>query len=95
MKLTGNKESIALVNNFLNENNDINEILKKLKNDHNSFEAKTIQRKFKNVLEIIGGNIMYGALETTKCITKTFEIAKRYGEGAAFIILAFDDIFNN
>ena len=94
MKLTGNKESISLVNDFLNENNDMNEILKKLKNDPNSFEAKKIWRKFKNVLETIGGNIMYGALETTKCITQTFETAKRYGEGAAFITLAFDDIFN-
>ena len=94
MKLTGNKESIALVNDFLNENNDMNEILKKLKNDPNSFEAKKIWRKFKNVLEIIGGHIMYGALETTKCITQTFETAKRYGEGTVFITLAFDDIFN-
>ena len=94
MKLTGNKESIALVNDFLNENNDINEILKKLKNDPNSFEAKIIWRKFRNVLEIIGGHIMYGALETTKYITQTFEIAKRYGEDAAFITLAFDNIFD-
>ena len=37
MKLTGNKESIALVNNFLNENNDTNEILKKIKHNTNSF----------------------------------------------------------
>ena len=54
MNLTSNKESIALVNDFLNENNYISEILKKLKNDSNSFEAKKNQRKFKNVLEIIG-----------------------------------------
>ena len=37
---------------------------------------------------------MYGALENTKCMTQTFEIAKRYGEGAVYIILTFDDLFN-
>ena len=43
---------------------------------------------------MIDGDVMYGALESTKCMTQTFETAKRYGEGAAFITLAFDDLFN-
>ena len=52
-----------------------------------------IWRKFKNILEKIGVHVMYSALETTKCITQTFEIAKRYGEGAAFITFFYLMIF--
>ena len=37
---------------------------------------------------------MYGALETKIYITQTFEIAKQYREGAAFIILEFDNNFS-
>ena len=94
MKITGNKESIELVNNFLDENTNMNEIIETLKEDPNCSEAKKLWRKFKNVLEMIGGHVMYGALESSKCLTQTFETAKRYGEGSAFITLAFDDIFN-
>ena len=94
MKLTSNEKSIALVNDFLNENTNHSEILNILKKDPNSRTAKKIWKKFKNVLEIIGGDVMYGALESTKCTTQTFETAKRYGEGAAFITLAFDNLFN-
>ena len=74
MKLTSNKESIALVNDFMNENDNINEKIKKLKHDSNSFEANKIQRKVKNVLEII--DVIYSALETTKYLTQNFEIPK-------------------
>ena len=94
MKITGNKESIELVNNFLDENTNMNEIIETLKEDPNCSEAKNLWRKFKNVLEMIGGHVMYGALESSKCLTQTFETAKRYGEGAIFITLAFDDGFN-
>ena len=62
--------------------------------DPNSNEAKKIWKRFKNVLEIISIDVMYGALDSTKCITQIFETAKQYGEGAAFITLAFGDIFN-
>ena len=51
MNLTGNKESISLVNDFLNENNDINEIIKILKHDPNSFEAKKIGERLKMFLK--------------------------------------------
>ena len=51
MKLISNKESIALVNYFLNENNDINKIIKKLKNDPNSFEAKKNRESLKIFLK--------------------------------------------
>ena len=79
MKLTSNEKSIALVNDFLNENTNHSEILNILKKDPNSRTAKKIWKKFKNLLEMIGGDVMYGALESTKCMTQTFETAKRYG----------------
>ena len=40
MKLTSNEKSIALVNNFLNENTNHSEILDILKKDPNSRKAK-------------------------------------------------------
>ena len=94
MKITSNEYSIEIVNDFLNKNNNHREILHILKHNPNSIKAKKIWKKLKNILEIIYGDIMYGALEITKCITQTFEMAKWYGEGSAFITLAFDDIFN-
>ena len=51
MKLTG--KSIALVNDFLNKNNDMNEILKKLKHNPNSFEAKTFRESLKIFLKLL------------------------------------------
>ena len=42
MKITGNKESIELVNNFLDENTNMNEIFETLKEDPNCSEAKKL-----------------------------------------------------
>ena len=42
MKITSNKESIELVNNFLNENNDMNYIIQTLKEDPNCSEDKKL-----------------------------------------------------
>ena len=42
MKITSNENSIELVNDFLNENNNHSEILHTLRHDPNSIEAKKI-----------------------------------------------------
>ena len=69
MKITSNKKSIELVNNFLNENNDINEIIQILKEEPNSSESKKLWKKFKNILEMIGRHVIDSTLESLKCLT--------------------------
>lgn len=39
-------------------------------------------------------HIMYSILESLKYISQTFETAKRYSKGAAFITMEFYNIFN-
>ena len=81
------------VNDFT-ERKDHAEILQKLKDNPEDPEAKRVWKEFRSILELIGGNVMYGALESSRCMSQTFETAKRYGQGCVFLTLSFDDMNN-
>ncbi|CAJ1952630.1 unnamed protein product [Cylindrotheca closterium] len=93
LKLSGNSDAISRVNEFM-DRNDHQEILKTLQDDPDSPSAKKVWKRLKSTLTLVGGDIAYGALETSKCISQTLETAKRYGAGCTFLTLSLDDMFN-
>ena len=56
--------------------------------------AKQIIAKVLPILNIGGGKIAYGAIETNVALTKIFEMTKRYGPAFGFVTFSFDDIHN-
>ncbi|CAJ1966339.1 unnamed protein product [Cylindrotheca closterium] len=93
LKLSGNSEALAKVNAFM-DRSDHQKILDTLKDDPNSATAKKIWNGLKSSLALVGGNVAYGALEASKCISQTIETSKRYGSGCTFLTLSLDDVFN-
>ncbi|KAL3931624.1 MAG: hypothetical protein SGBAC_011222 [Bacillariaceae sp.] len=93
-KLTGHQKAIKKVNNFLN-NNEHHSRLKELKENPDNPQAKKLWKEFRPLLENISSNVMYGALEASRCITQTFETSKRYGPGGLFLTLSLDDVNNS
>ena len=78
----------------LYERKDISQLIKLTREDPDSKEAKKLYRKIEPLLCIVGGNVMYGALESSRMQTTVCEMARRYNNGFCFLTLSLDDLSN-
>ena len=89
----GNSKTIKSIKQLLDNANN-QQLFEEAKKDPNGPLAKKIIAKVLPLLNVGGGRIAYGAVETNVALSKIFEMTKRYGPAFAFLTFSFDDIHN-
>ena len=93
LHVAGNKDAIDGVHKFL-ERDNLQQLLYKAQKDPQGMDAKKLWREIEPFLRMAGGSIMYGALESNRCMTEICKQTKRYGDGSMFLTLSLSDLYN-
>ena len=92
-QVQGNHKTIQMVKTLLDDA-EHQKMFKEAMKDPNGPLAKKVIRKVLPLLNISGGGVSYGAVETNVALAKIFEMTRRYGPASAFLTFSFDDIHN-
>ena len=92
-QVQGNQKNIDMVKTLL-DSAEHQKMFQEAMKEPNGPLAKQILKKLLPLLNITGGAVPYGAVETNVALTKIFEMTKRYGPAFGFLTFSFDDIHN-
>ena len=78
LKIAPSKKAVAMLNQLI-QKHDFELLMQNAKTDPKSEVGRFVWQKMKPCLELMGGNVMPGAFETSQNLTKMCEITKRHG----------------
>ena len=93
LQVKGKQKTIEMVKALLDSAEHQNMFQEAMKYPNGPL-AKQVMHKMLPLLNITGGAVPYGAVETNVALTKNFEMTKRYGPAFGFLTFSFDDIHN-
>ena len=89
----GNEKTVRLVKQLLEDANN-QKMFQEAMKDPQGPVATEVMKKVLPILNISGGSVPYGSVETNVALTKIFEMTRRYGPAFGFLTFSFDDIHN-
>jgi hypothetical protein len=93
LRIAGSKKAVTKINEFVNQQ-DFSKLMGEAKKHPSGTAAKKLWREIGPFLQLAGGHVQYGVLQSSQALTRICEQARRFGCGCAFVTLSFADLFN-
>jgi hypothetical protein len=93
LRIAGSKKAVDKINEFVTQQ-EFSTLMVEAKKNPSGSVAKNIWRQIGPFLQLAGGHVEYGVLQSSQALTRICEQARRFGCGCAFVTLSFADLFN-
>jgi hypothetical protein len=93
LRIAGSKKAVDKINEFVTQQ-EFSTLMVEAKKNPSGSVAKNVWREIGPFLQLAGGHVQYGVLQSSQALTRICEQARRFGCGCAFVTLSFADLFN-
>jgi hypothetical protein len=93
LRIAGSKKAVDKINEFVTQQ-DFQKVMVEAKKNPSGIVVKKVWREIGPFLQLAGGHVQYGVMQSSQALTRICEQARRFGCGCAFVILSFADLFN-